>query len=424
MYQKFVLDNGIRVLCEKMESIRSVAVGVWVGAGSRFESNAENGVSHFIEHMLFKGTAKRTAKQIAEEMDAIGGQMNAFTAKDCTCYYAKTLDEHIDTSLDILSDLLLHSKLLQTDINLERNVILEEINMCEDAPEDLVHDYFSEIVWKASPLGKPILGTRDTLSAINQETMRNYMKHRYIPQNIVISIAGSFNVADIRKKLEKKFGRAKSSPDGEASVSDTPKYFAKAAFKAKKTEQVHLCVGTNGIEIGNDDTFALQLANYIFGGGMSSILFQKIREELGLVYSIYAYLTAYKNAGLYTIYAGMNPDQAERVLTMVLDEMKQFRDSGMTAELLGKAKEQYKGNYVMGLENSSSRMMVLGKSELLLGYVRTPDEVIEKIEQVTLEKVYDVVRTVFDMDRLALATVGKLRKDCDKTLKELVSRSR
>ena len=419
MVNMFTLDNGIRVLCEKMESIRSVALGVWVGAGSRYESKEEGGISHFIEHMLFKGTTKRTAKQIAEEIDAIGGQINAFTSKDCTCYYTKTLDEHIDVSMDILSDILLHSKLEKTDIDLERNVILEEINMYEDSPEDLVHDYYMETVWKTSPLGRPILGTPETLGGLDRDKMRSYIKQKYIPENLVISVVGSFNEATLQKKLEKRFGRIKQDPNGVAPESDNPKYFARVGTKSKKTEQIHLCIGTKGIELGNDDNYAFALANNVFGGGMSSILFQKIREELGLVYSIYSYSTAYKNAGLFTIYAGMNPEQTERVLAKILEEMRRFKEAGMTKELLAKAKEQYKGNFVMGLENSSGRMMALGRSELLLGYVRTPDEIIGKIEKVTLEQVYDVIRRVFDLDQLSMATVGRQRKGHGKPLGSL-----
>jgi predicted Zn-dependent peptidase len=419
MYKRFTLSNGVRVLHEKMDSVRSAAVGVWVGAGSRYERKENNGVTHFIEHMLFKGTRTRTAKQIAEEMDSIGGQMNAFTAKDCTCYYAKTLDTHIDVSIDILSDILLNSKLTKPDINLERNVILEEINMYEDSPEDLVHDVLTETAWKNSPLGMPILGTAATLAKIDKAALRQYLTEKYLPENVVLSVSGSFDESELQKKLEKKFYRLKAAAGQEAPLADNPKYHAETSVRHKDTEQVHLCMGLKGIELGNDDNYALSLVNYVFGGGMSSVLFQKIREDLGLVYSIYSYLTAHRNTGLFTIYAGMNLDNTERVMGMVLDEMRELKKNGLSEPQLAKAKEQYKGGYVMGLESSNGRMTANGKSELLLGYVNTPDDVMRKIDAVTLEKAQEVIERVFDTRNLSMAAVGKI----DASLLENVRKS-
>ncbi|MDR3120573.1 MAG: insulinase family protein [Clostridiales bacterium] len=406
MFNEFTLQNGVRVICERMESVRSVAVGVWVGAGSRFERAEHSGVSHFIEHMLFKGTRSRTAKQIAEEIDAIGGQINAFTFKDCTCFYTKTLDIHLAQSLDILSDILLNSKLTKPDINLERGVILEEINMYEDSPEDLVHDLLTESVWRDSPLGMPILGTAESLVKIDKTVLRQYLTEKYIPQNVVISVAGSFDPSALRQTLERKFRKLKASGEAAAPVSDHPRYAPGARIRQKDTEQVHLCLGLPGIEIGNDDNYALHLVNSIFGGGMSSVLFQKIREDLGLVYSIYSYLTAHRHAGLFTVYAGMQLDRTERVLNMIVDELRTFRASGMTGDLLEKSKEQFKGNFLMGLESVNARMTSIGKSELLLGYVNTPDEIVQKVEAVTLEKAYEVTERVFALDKIAISAVG------------------
>ena len=417
MYQRFVLSNGIRVITERMASVRTVTLGVWVGAGSRFEQPANNGVSHFIEHMLFKGTRTRTAKQIAEEMDSIGGQINAFTAKDCTCYYAKTLDVHVEKSIDILSDIMLHSKLTKPDINIERNVILEEINLFEDSPEDLVHDILTETVWQKSPLGMPILGTSKSLQAIEKTELRKYLTDTYTPENIVISVAGNFDEQEIVRKLERKFYRIKKDPEHDTPLADKPKHFASANVRQKDTEQVHLCIGMKGIELGNDDNYVLQLANYVFGGGMSSILFQKVREDLGLVYSIYSYISAYRHAGLFTIYAGMNAENTEKVFGMVISEIKEFRTSGMTDELLTKAKEQFKGNFIMGIESSSSRMTSNGKSELLLGYVRTPEEVVEKVEGVTLDRVKQVLDETFDLDKMAVAAIGRVDDQLGKALR-------
>ena len=417
MYQRFALSNGIRVISEKMASVRTVAIGIWVGAGSRFERPGNNGVSHFIEHMLFKGTRTRTAKQIAEEMDSIGGQINAFTAKDCTCYYAKTLDVHIDKSIDILSDIMLNSKLTKPDINIERNVILEEINLFEDSPEDLVHDILTETVWQKSPLGMPILGTAQSLQAIDKAELREYLTETYIPDNIVISVAGNFDEAEIVRKLERRFSKIRKDPEHDTPLADKPKHIAAANIRLKDTEQVHLCLGMKGIELGNDDNYALQLANYVFGGGMSSILFQKIREDLGLVYSIYSYISTYRNAGLFTIYAGMNADNTERVFGMVVSEIKSFRASGMTEDLLAKSKEQFKGSYMMGIESSNSRMSANGKSELLLGYVRTPEEIVEKVESMTLERVMEVLDKAFDLKNVAVAAIGKVDDKLEETLR-------
>ena len=267
MYKKFVLSNGMRVICEKMNSVRSVAVGVWVGAGSRYEDKENNGVSHFIEHMLFKGTRTRTAKQIAEEIDSIGGQINAFTSKDCTCFYTKTLDNHLDISLDILSDILLNAKLTKPDINIERNVILEEIRMCEDSYEDLAHDLLTETVWKGSPLGYSVLGTPESLGRVDKSVMRHYLSQKYIVENMVISVCGNFDEQDLVKKLERRFYKFKKNEEIGVPLPDNTKYLPGKILKRKEAEQMNLCLGFKGIEFGSDEKYALQLINSIFGGG-------------------------------------------------------------------------------------------------------------------------------------------------------------
>lgn len=418
MIDQFKLRNGVRVLCERMESIRSVSVGVWIGAGSRYESEEHFGVSHFIEHMLFKGTRRRTTRQIAEEIDFVGGQMNAFTAKDCTCFYTKTLDSHLELAVDILSDILRNSKLLTRDVNLERNVILEEINMYEDSPDELAHDILMETAWRGCSLGNPILGRPETLKRTDRAAMRGFMASRYVPGNMVISVAGCFDAPALRALLEKYFGVFKGTEarDGFFEASDNAQYTADTHIKQKDTEQINLCVGFEGVELGNDDIYALHLANSIFGGGMSSALFQKIREELGLAYSIYSYVSAFRRAGMFTIYAGMQPENAERVFNIVLDEIKAFKESGMTADLLKKSKEQFKGSFYMGLENPTARMTAMGKSALLLGYINTPDEVVAKIEKVTLDDTYNVINRIFDMDKLAVSAVGRIDGGLEATL--------
>jgi len=410
MYNKYTLSNGIKVLCEKVEGVRSVSIGIWVGAGSRFEDKENNGVSHFLEHMLFKGTRTRSAKQIAEEIDAVGGQINAFTGRECTCFYTKTLDEYSDVALDILSDIILNSKLTKPDINIERNVIIEEINMYEDSPEDLVHDLMTEQMWGKSPLGLPILGTAECLAGINKTSLREYISQKYIPSNIVIAVAGSFDEPDTVKKLDKRFARIKSG-DHTAPVADKPKFCCGVNIKQKDNEQVNLCIGLKGIELGDDDNYTLSLINNIIGGGMSSILFQKIREELGLVYSIYSYASAYKYAGQFVVYAGMNPDQCEKVYKLVWDELKRFKTEGITEDELKKAKAQFRGNYLMGLEGSLGRMNALGKSELLLGYVHTPEEILKKVDNITVSMANELADKIIDEKNYAVSAVGKVDRE-------------
>lgn len=411
MIKKFTAGNGIRVLCEQMEQIRSVVVGVWIGAGSRHERDEYLGVSHFIEHMLFKGTQKRTARQIAEEIDYIGGHINAFTAKDCTCFYVKTLDGHLRVGIDMLADILLHSKLEERDVNLEKNVILEEINMYEDTPDELVHDLLAETVWKNCTLGYPVLGRPETIGRVDSGVMREYLTAKYTADNIVVSVAGSFDETELRLILDDAFGELPAgSGTAGAGMRDGPNavYAADARLCRKETEQIHLCLGFEGIELGDDDAYPLHLVNNLLGGGMSSVLFQKVREELGLVYSIYSYASAYRHAGLYTVYAGMQPENAETVYDMIIGEIEKFKKSGVSADLLERAKDQFKGNFYMGLESPNARMSALGKNELLLGYVNTPEEIIEKACAVTLDDVYRVMEKVFDMDKLAASAVGRL----------------
>ncbi|MCX7842210.1 MAG: insulinase family protein [Clostridia bacterium] len=410
MFKKFTLDNGVRVVCEKIPYVHSVSIGIWVGTGSRNESRDNNGISHFIEHMLFKGTEKRTAKQIAESIDNIGGQLNAFTGKECTCYYTKTLDSHIDIAVDVLSDMLFNSKLSPNDIDIERKVILEEIGMYEDSPEELVHDILSEAVWNGNSLGFPILGTEDSLNKLDREAIRRYMDINYTPDNCVISVAGNFEDEKLLELIEGCFGSwtAKSS---EKVQYEKPRFITDKRIKEKDTEQVHICMGFSGIEHGSDDLYALLAVNNIFGGGMSSRLFQKIREEKGLVYSIYSYPSSYKNAGLFTIYAGMNPEHMPKVITLIQEEIRELVINGVDKEDLDKSKEQLKGNFILGLESTSSRMNSIGKSELLLGRIYNPEEILKKIDEINMENLNAVIERVFNVDKMSFSAVGNIKKD-------------
>lgn len=412
MYKKVTLDNGVRIVSEKIPYVRSVSIGIWVGTGSRNENKINNGISHFIEHMLFKGTRKRSAREIAESIDIIGGQLNAFTGKECTCFYTKTLDTHIDVAVDVLADMFFNSKFAKNDIDVEKKVIMEEIRMYEDSPEELVHDLLSETIWDGDPLGYPILGSQQCLQNIHKEMINEYVSNNYTPSNCVISVAGNFKDENLIETLCKYFSNWKVEKQEDRSYEQV-RFITDARFKEKDTEQVHICLGFNGIEHGNDKLYTLLAINNIFGGGMSSHLFQKIREEQGLVYSIYSYLSSYMNAGLFTIYAGMNPEHLSKVINLIVEEVRKLKKDGIKEEDLNKSKEQLKGNYILGLESTSSRMNSIGKSELLLGYINTPEEVLEKIDRINLDSVVEIIEKIFNIERMSFSAVGNIKKDMD-----------
>ncbi len=410
MFKKILLDNGLRLVYEKISYVRSVSVGIWVGTGSRSENTKNNGISHFIEHMLFKGTTNRSAKEIAECIDAIGGQINAFTGKECTCYYTKTLDTHLNISLDILSDMLFNSRFASNDIKVEKKVVVEEIGMYEDTPEELVHDIFSEMVWRGNSLGYPILGTQECIDRFNKKMINQYMEENYTPYNTVISVAGNFDEAQLIEDVKRYFG--KWSCTREYSRNYQPaEYRIDKVIREKDTEQVHLCMGFEGIENGDDRVYSLLALNNIFGGGMSSRLFQKIREEKGLVYSIYSYPSTYKTAGLFMIYAGMNPEYLQTVIDLTKKEIDLLIKKGITKDELDKSKEQLKGNYILGLESTNSRMNSIGKAELMLGRINTPEEVLQKMDRITIDNIREVIGMVFKYEKLSISAVGNLKKE-------------
>lgn len=406
MYKKTVLKNGLRVVSEKIPYVRSVSLGVWVNTGSRNEDVSNNGISHFIEHMLFKGTNTRTAKEIAESIDAIGGQLNAFTGKECTCYYTKTLDTHLNISVELLADMLFNSILEPKDIDLERKVILEEIGMYEDSPEELVHDILSEAAWKGNAIGYPILGTKECLEKINRDAILKHMKKRYTPGNTVIAVAGNFDEQQLMDLINRYFGHW-SSDQEELDAYTAVKFNPDQISRIKDIEQVHVCMGFEGIENGNDQLYALLALNNVLGGGMSSRLFQKIREERGLVYSIYSYPVSYKKAGMFTICAGMKPEQLDEVVSLVFQEIGLLTDKGLLDDELIKSKEQLKGSYILGLESTSSRMNSIGKSELMLRKTNTPEEILQKIDNIQMGSVREVIDRVLKIDKISFSMVGK-----------------
>lgn len=408
MYIKHKLDNGVRIVAEEIKYVNSVSIGIWVKVGSRNEDEGNNGISHFIEHMLFKGTKNRTAKEIAGTIDKIGGQLNAFTAKECTCFYAKVLDTHFDIALDILSDMFFNSTFSENEIEKEKGVVLEEIGMYEDSPEDLVHDIFNQSVWSKNPLGMPILGTEETLKAIKRQDIIDYIDSNYTPENIVISVVGNFDKEHVLSEIEKVFSKHKAFKKDKVIINEpvfTPIY----KHKEKNTEQAHLCIGFKGFELSNKYTYPLLVLNNIFGGAMSSRLFQKIREEKGLAYSVFSYPSSYTDCGILSIYAGMKPNQLDYVIELIIEEINQIKANGISEEELYDSKEQIKGSYILGLESTSGRMNSIGKSELLLDKIYSPKEIIELIDAVTMDDINHVINLVFNIEKMGAAIIGPNR---------------
>jgi predicted Zn-dependent peptidase len=416
MYNLFKLKNGLRVVVENIEYVNSVSVGLWIENGSRNESKSNSGISHFIEHMLFKGTTDRTAKQIAEAIEDVGGQINAFTGKEATCFYIKALDTHLELSLDILSDMLFNSNFAEDEIEKEKGVIFEEINMSEDSPEDVLIDLHTKAIWNKDSISLPILGTMDTVKSFSRKMILDYIDSYYIPENSVISISGKFNMKNIEKLLEVYFGKWFTKNKNITKYS-SPELLNQHFFRKKDIEQLHISLGIPGVEIGNEDTYALILLSNILGGGASSRLFQKIREELGLCYSIYSYISAFKNTGVVSIYAGLNPLYAEVAIDAIKEEVSKFAKLGIDNERLLKAKEQLKGSYILGLESTSSRMFSNGKSVMFLNRINTPKDVLRKINDIDMERVNSVMEKTFKKGIINSAYVGKEREMLKKLFK-------
>ncbi|MCL1788531.1 MAG: insulinase family protein [Defluviitaleaceae bacterium] len=399
------LPNGLRVVMEAIPFVRSVSFGLWVKTGSRNECAATNGMSHFIEHMMFKGTQKRTAHDIADHMDAVGGQLNAFTSKEYTCYFTRTLDTHFDVALDVISDMFFNSKFDQAEIDKERNVILEELNMYEDTPEDLCVDLLQEKVFPGSPLGMSILGTRETIGSFNRPDFMAFMQAKYTPQNCVIAIAGNIDEKAVLEKITAIFGQF----TGESTAAqDVPAVYTPGfSVKEKDIEQAHLCMSFPGLASGTDESYALAAVNTILGGGMSSRLFQKIREQHGLVYSVYSYNASYADAGLFTIHAALNPDNLGAVMELISKEVQGLFSDKVTHGQLKKSKEQIKSNFLLSLESAASRMNSIGRTMLMLNKTLTPDELVSKIDAISMDGFYHVCEKIFKMDQVSISLVGK-----------------
>lgn len=394
MVEKHTSSNGLRIVLENIPAVRSVTIGIWVLTGSRNETIHNNGISHFLEHMMFKGTKTRSAQDIAESFDSIGGQVNAFTSKEYTCYYARVLDNHKEYALEILSDMFFHSIFDEEEMSREKNVVFEEIKMTEDAPDDFVHDLLARASFGEHPLGYPILGTEQLVKSFTKETIHTYINQRYIPENIVISIAGNVDESFI-PVVEKHFNQFEQKKTNERIEMTPPQFLANQVIKNKETEQAHLCMGFNGLKLGDDLSYSLILMNNVLGGSMSSRLFQEIREKHGLAYAVFSFHSSFLDNGLLTIYAGTSKEQLDHLQDTIYRTLDRFVKYGLTDKELKNSKEQLKGNLVLSLESTNSRMSRNGKNELLLNRHRTLDDMIQEIDAVTHDSIQSVIDKTF-----------------------------
>ncbi len=404
-FDQITLKNGLRIIGERIPHFRSVSVGFWVGSGSQYETPDEAGLSHFLEHMVFKGTEKRTTRQIAEEMDKVGGQLNAFTSKECTCFYAKVVDEHLPLAMDVLSDLVTAPIFDPAELEKEKGVVIEEINMSADDPEDSVHELLMLANYGDQPVARPILGTEEKIAAYSSEDLRAYWKKMYRPQNTVLALAGNYDwnaVVALAEKLLDKW-----SPDAfESRACTTNPVPVTLLTKEKDIEQIHICLGFPALPIGDERSYELSLFNSVFGGAMSSRLFQKIREERGAAYTVYSYPNAYTDSGMLSVYAGTNPDAAAEVYGLLLGEAKKLSSEGMTRDEFMMAREQLKAGYILGLESTSARMQSLGRRLLLLGNTRTETEVIDRVNAIDFDSTNALMHEILSAPHSA-ALVGK-----------------
>src|ERR1700674_882194 len=408
-HAKTVLPNGIRVLSERIPHVRSASVGLWVGVGSAHEEPAARGISHCIEHMLFKGTPTRDAQQIAELMDSVGGHLNAFTDKESTCYHARVVDVHAPLTMDVLADMFLHSNFDPAELRKEQQVILEEIRMYDDSPDEVSHDLFIRSVWAGSPLGEPTIGYEQTVRAITKESIVRYKASRYSPNAVVICAAGNVDHTAFAKQIETLFGgmRGGGPPEDPAK----PEFQAVTVVQPKDCEQVYLLFGAEGFSARDDRRYAVSVLDTILGSGMASRLFHEIREKRGLAYSVYSSHTPYRTAGLFTISATTGPDNAAEVVTLVRNELARIVQDGALEAEAARAKEHLKGGLLLSLESTSTRMLRLGRSELSLGRYLAISEVIERVDAVTLDDVNNLARMLFAPGRTALTVVGPVSED-------------
>ncbi len=409
LFRKEHLDNGIRLVAERIPTVKSVSLGIWVCVGSRDEDEIESGISHFTEHMFFKGTAHRSAHDIALEMDALGGELNAFTTRETTTFYVKVLDEHLSKGIEIISDLFMHSSMVRKDMEKEKQVVLEELKMVEDDPEDYIHDMHSKLVWDGNPLARPIVGSVKTIQGLSRNRMLDFIGVHYHPDNIIVSVAGNFEFPNLLKLLNNSIGKLRRKVTENKRTQ--PELKNGIIVKNKPIEQVHLCLGTLGLPQNDKRRYALYALNSILGSSMSSRLFQEVREKRGLVYSIYSYLSSFTDSGLMNIYAGTSKESLMPVLELVLKEIKKIRRDGISRKEMNRVKNQMKGNLMLGLESTSNRMSRIARDEIYSGRFYTTDDIINEINRITPSQIQGLLYDLFKSEYLSLAILGPVKKD-------------
>lgn len=406
MFRKDILYNGIRVVSETIPAARSVSIAIWVMAGSRNEPPEKNGVSHFLEHMFFKGTSKRTAKDIAVEVDSIGGELNAFTSREETTFYARTLDEHLPIAIDLLSDIFLHSVLDPVDVEKEKTIILEEIKMVEDTPDDYIHDLYYKTAWNGNPLGQSVLGRKETLNSLKREDLIDYIEGYYHPEDIVISAAGNLDPDELLTHLDKTFGTLNRSKRYRDETQ--PRFIGNIQGKRKRLESVHICLGVEGLKHTHEDRYSFLVLNSILGSSVSSRLFQEIREKRGLAYSIFSYIASYRDTGMLTAYAATDQSKVREVIDLILKEFISLKKDVASIDEINKAKEQLKGNLILSLESTINKMTQIARQEIYFNRNFSIEEIIHNIDSVTPEQVQRLANGLFREEAFALTTLGPI----------------
>lgn len=405
MYRKVILDNGLRIVTERMPALKSVTVGIWVNVGSRDEGSGEEGLSHFIEHMFFKGTRSRTATQISREIDALGGEMNAFTGRETTTFYVKVLDQQLAPALALLSDLFHHSRFDARDVEKEKQVVLEEIRMVQDDPEDLAQELHAQQTLSRHPLGRPILGNVAVIQRLRRTDLLRYVRAHYHPLQTVVTVAGNFDLKKLLPDLESSFGSWRQDCWPRLDRWP-PKVSGGLQVRKKRLEQAHLCLGLRGIPLAHKDRYAAHALNTVLGGSVSSRLFQEVREKRGLAYSIYSYLSSFSDGGAMTVYAATRPKEAARVIELVCKEIRRLRRNGIDRRELERVKNQMKGSLMLSLESTHSRMSKLAKDELYEGRHVSLDEMMTEIDRVSVAQVHRLSRELFETDGLSVTALG------------------
>ena len=404
MYRKTTLANGLRIVSESIPYMSSVSLGIFAGTGSRHETPAEQGVSHFIEHLMFKGTHRRSAKDIAEMVDDVGGQLNAATDRENTCYYIKVLPEHLSLGMDILSDMLLNSKFADVDVEKERQVVLEEISLYEDSPDELIHDLHMNSLWPGHALGRNILGTRETIAAMNRQAIIDYRMRHYVPDNLVIAAAGNLTHEQLVELSQLYW--ADVSGKSQTVVDLTPTFVAARLLQEKDIEQMHVCLGTPGVAHDSPQYYASHVLNTILGGGVSSRLFQSIREDRGLAYSVCSYPSSFRDTGLMTIYAGVSPENSREVIEITNAILSDIRLNGVRPDEIKRAKEQLKAGLMFSMESSASRMSRVGRAEISSREYLSPEKLAAKVDAVSLEQLFELAQPLYQPETTCMTALG------------------